>query len=115
MKVSLKPASLELLGGWAMSPKSKGLRNRSRRLLSKHPRERGVRGLSRLLQDYEVGQKVAICIDPTRIETAPHRRYHGLTGTIVGRRGSAYVVEVYLGDKRKTLITEPDHLKPLKA
>lgn len=96
-----------------MGAKSKGLRCRSRKKLSKHPRERGMKGLSSLLQDYEVGQRVAIKIDPTRIETAPHRRFHGLTGTIVGRRGSAYVVEVFLGDKRKTLITEAEHLRPV--
>ncbi|RLF12161.1 MAG: 50S ribosomal protein L21e [Thermoprotei archaeon] len=98
-----------------MGPKSKGLRCRSRKKLSKHPREKGMRGLSRLLQDYEVGQKVSIHIDPTRIETAPHGRFQGLTGTIIGRRGSAYIVEVYLGDKRKTVITEADHLKPLTS
>lgn len=96
-----------------MGRKSKGLRCRSREKLSKHPRKRGMKGLSSILQDYEVGQRVAIKIDPTRIETAPHRRYHGLTGTIINRRGAAYVVEVYLGDKRKTIITEAEHLRPV--
>jgi large subunit ribosomal protein L21e len=96
-----------------MGAKSRGLRCRSRERLSKHPRERGMRGLSSFLQDYSVGQRVAIKIDPTRIETAPHKRFHGLTGTVMGRRGSAYVVEVFLGDKRKTIITEAEHLRPV--
>ncbi|MEM4699364.1 MAG: 50S ribosomal protein L21e [Candidatus Nezhaarchaeales archaeon] len=97
-----------------MGGKSKGLRCRSREVLSKHPRERGMKGLSSLLQEYEVGQRVAIDIDPTHVETAPHRRYQGRIGTIVGRRGSAYIVEVYLGSKRKNVITGAEHLKPVQ-
>lgn len=96
-----------------MGRKSKGLRCRSRKRLSKHPRERGMGGLSNLLREYEVGQRVAIDIDPTYIETAPHRRYQGLVGTVVGRRGSAYIVEVFLGDKRKSIVTRAEHLKPV--
>lgn len=96
-------------------PKSKGLRRRMRSLASKHPRERGMRGLSRLIQEYELGQKVAICIDSTYIDSAPHRRYQGLSGTIIGRRGRAYVVEVYTGRKRRELIVNPEHLRLLKS
>lgn len=96
-----------------MGGKSKGLRYRSREVLSKHPRERGMRGLSSLLREYEVGQRVTIDIDPTHVETAPHRRYQGRVGTIIGRRGSAYIVEVFLGDKRKNIITRAEHLKPV--
>ncbi|MCX8204288.1 MAG: 50S ribosomal protein L21e [Candidatus Nezhaarchaeota archaeon] len=96
-----------------MGAKSKGLRCRSRRRLSKHPRERGMRGLGNLLQEYNVGQRVAIDIDPTYIETAPHKRFQGLVGIVTGRRGSAYIVEVFLGNKRKNIITKAEHLKPV--
>jgi len=95
--------------------RSKGLRSKGRSLLSKHPRERGMRGLSYLLIEYKVGDKVAFDIDPTSIETAPHRRYHGLTGTIIGKRGRAYIIETKLGDKRKTIITTPEHIRPLTS
>lgn len=95
--------------------KSKGLRGKSRSLLSKHPRERGMRGLSYLLIEYKVGDKVAFDVDPSCIETAPHRRYHGLTGTIVGKRGRAYIIETKLGDKRKIIITTPEHIRSLTS
>lgn len=95
--------------------RSKGLRSRSRSLLSKHPRKRGIRGLSYLLIDYKVGDCVYIDIDPSRIETAPHRRYQGLTGVIIGMRGRAYIVETKIGDKRKVIITTPEHIKPLST
>ncbi|MEM0240081.1 MAG: 50S ribosomal protein L21e [Candidatus Nezhaarchaeales archaeon] len=95
--------------------RSKGLRSKSRSLLSKHPRERGMRGLSYLLIEYKVGDKVIFDIDPSKIESAPHRRYHGLTGIVIGKRGKAYVIETKLGDKRKIIITTPEHIKPLRS
>ncbi|RLE81838.1 MAG: 50S ribosomal protein L21e, partial [Thermoprotei archaeon] len=85
---------------------------RGRKLLRKHPRARGRPGLSRLMIEYKIGDKVCIDIDPTYITTAPHRRYQGLTGTIVGKRGRAYIIEVFLGNKKKTIITTADHIKP---
>ncbi len=95
--------------------RSKGLRSRGRSLLSKHPRESGMRGLSYLLIEYKIGDRVCFDIDPSKIRTAPHRRYHGLTGVIIGKRGRAYVIETKLGDKRKVVITTPDHIKPLST
>lgn len=95
--------------------RSKGLRSKGRSLLSKHPRKRGIRGLSYLLVEYKVGDKVVLDIDSSSIGTAPHRRYHGLTGVIIGKRGRAYVIETKLGDKTKIVITTPEHIRPLKA
>lgn len=83
-------------------------------MLSKHPRKRGLKGLSYLMIEYKVGDRVCFDIDSTFIETAPHRRYQGLTGVIIGRRGQAYIIETYLGDKRKIIITTPEHIKPIQ-
>jgi len=94
---------------------SHGYRNRCRKLLRKRPRERGLTGISRILQEYEIGEKVHIDIMPNYITTAPHRRYQGKVGTIVEKRGRAYVVEVYVGKKRKLIITTPHHLKPFRG
>ncbi|MEB3817107.1 MAG: 50S ribosomal protein L21e [Desulfurococcales archaeon] len=92
----------------------RGYRHRTRKLLRKHTREKGaVPKLSVILREYKVGDKVAIKIDPSFHYAMPHRRFHGLTGTIIGKRGRAYLVEVYLGDKRKIVITTPEHLRPL--
>ncbi|RLE55102.1 MAG: 50S ribosomal protein L21e [Thermoprotei archaeon] len=95
-----------------MVKRTHGYRAKCRKLLSKPPRERGRSGLSRLMYEYQIGQRVHIDIDPTYIETAPHRRYQGKTGVVIGKQGRAYVVEVYLGDKRKIIVTTPEHLKP---
>ncbi|MEL9997749.1 MAG: 50S ribosomal protein L21e, partial [Sulfolobales archaeon] len=44
----------------------------------------------------------------------PHRRYFGKVATVIGRRGRAYEVEVFLGNKRKVLYVLPEHLRPWK-
>jgi len=90
-----------------------GFRYKSRKLLSKSPRERGRPGLSRWLFTYKEGDRVVIDVDPTYITTAPHRRYQGRVGIVRGRRGRALEIEVTLGGKKKLIITTPDHVRPL--
>ncbi|MEM1619951.1 MAG: 50S ribosomal protein L21e [Fervidicoccaceae archaeon] len=93
---------------------SKGTRHRTRKLLRKSVRERGgVPPLSLLMIEYKVGDKVALIANPAIHAGMPHRRYHGLTGTVVGRRGRAYEVKVELGGKKKILFVRPEHLRPL--
>ena len=93
----------------------RGYRHRTRKLLRKKVREKGsVPRLSVVLREYKVGEKVAIKIDPSFHYAMPHRRFHGLTGTVVGRRGRAYIVKVRLGRKEKTLFVTPEHLRPIQ-
>ena len=92
--------------------KSKGFRSKTRSLLRKEPRESGKLGLSRLLRGYETGEKVRIKIDSSIHKGMPHRRYQGLIGTIMERRGRSYVVKVSLEGGEKMLIIRPEHLQP---
>ncbi|MCS7125853.1 MAG: 50S ribosomal protein L21e [Aigarchaeota archaeon] len=91
-------------------PKSKGFRYKSRSILTL---PRGVRSGPKpeiYLTEFQPGDKVVIKIDPSVQEGAPHRRYHGRVGEIVGRRGKAYLVNITLGSKLKKLTILPDHL-----
>ncbi|MCE4617359.1 MAG: 50S ribosomal protein L21e [Desulfurococcales archaeon] len=91
----------------------RGFRHRTRKLLKKHVREKGsVPPLSLIMREYNVGERVHIKINPSVHKGMPHRRYHGKTGIVVGKRGKAYLVELYLGRKKKTLIVRPEHLRP---
>ena len=91
----------------------RGFRHRTRKLLKKHVREKGsVPPLSLIMREYNMGERVHIKINPSVHKGMPHRRYHGKTGIIVGKRGKAYLVELYLGKKKKTLIVRPEHLRP---
>jgi large subunit ribosomal protein L21e len=94
--------------------KSRGYRSRTRNVLKKHIRERGLPRLSRILQTYEPGEKVSIVIDPSIHKGQPHKRFHGRIGTVLERRGRAYLVSVNLGNREKTIISRPEHLRPIK-
>jgi large subunit ribosomal protein L21e len=94
----------------------KGYRNKTRKRHRKKAREKGLRSIDKYLIDYEIGHKVDIITDPSQQKRGmPHRRYHGLTGTISGTRGRCYEVEVKLGDTKKTLIIGKEHLRLTKG
>ena len=94
-----------------MVRRSKGTRSKTRRLLRKRPRERGLPPITRIMQTFSEGEKASVVIDPSVHSGQPHRRFYGLTGTIVGKQGRAYKVEVKSGNKKKTLIIKPEHLR----
>ncbi|MGC8816265.1 MAG: 50S ribosomal protein L21e [Candidatus Hadarchaeum sp.] len=98
-----------------MSGRSKGLRSKSRKKLTKHPREKGLSPVSRAVQDLPVGSKVSIILDPGVVKGQPHPRYHGRTGVISERRGRAYVVDVRDGGSIKKIISRPEHLRLVEA
>jgi large subunit ribosomal protein L21e len=74
-----------------------------------------VRGVSYLLYDYKVGDKVVVDVDPREHNTTPNRRFHGKIGVIeeVGRR--TLKVSVMIGDKKKILQTRFNHIKLLEG
>jgi large subunit ribosomal protein L21e len=91
-------------------PRSHGSKRKSRSILTKI---NILRGISYLLIDYKIGDKVIVNIDPSEHNTMPHRRYQGKIGIIkeIGKR--IIKVSVPIGDKEKILQTKRNHLKPL--
>jgi large subunit ribosomal protein L21e len=98
-----------------MVKKSHGYRARTRALMSKNVRTRGIAPLSTILRQYEVGQRVNIVIDPGFHKGMPHRRYQGRTGVISAKRGRAVIVDVPVGKAMRTLIVRPEHIRPSKG
>ncbi|RLF54978.1 MAG: 50S ribosomal protein L21e [Thermoplasmata archaeon] len=92
-----------------MVRRSKGFRSKTRKKLRKRVRERIP--ITRGLQEFEIGEKVCIDIDPSFHKGMPHPRYQGYTGEIEGKQGNAYKVGVKVGSKHKTLLVFPEHLK----
>jgi large subunit ribosomal protein L21e len=84
---------------------------KTRQKFRRSPRERGLSPITRSFQRFEVGDKVVILIDSSVQRGWPHNRFHGLTGTVVGRRGRAYLVDVRFGGKTKQGIVLPEHLR----
>jgi large subunit ribosomal protein L21e len=91
-------------------PRSHGTKRKARSILTK---DNVVRGISYLLHDYKVGDKVIVDVDPREHNTTPHRRFHGRIGVVeeVGRR--TLRVAVMFGDKKKILQTRLNHIRPL--
>jgi len=92
-------------------PKSHGIRRKSRHILRKGNMSKG---LSHLLINYSIGDKVVVVIDPSEHKTTPHRRFQGRVGYIkeIGRRTAK--VGILVGDKQKILQTKFNHIRPIK-
>jgi len=93
-----------------MVKRSKGTRSKSRYIMRKKPRTRGVTSITKTLQQYDVGASVSIDINSSVHKGMPHPRFQGRTGKIEGMQGNAYLVGITVGKKHKTLIVLPDHL-----
>ena len=87
-----------------MVKRSKGIRSKSRKLLRKKPRERGIHAIARAVQKFEEG-------DSAIHKGMPHIRFQGHTGKIEGKQGESYQVGINDGKKHKTLIVRPEHLR----
>jgi len=56
---------------------------------------------------------VQVVIDSSKHAGLPHRRYHGISGKIIGKRGASYEVSLKKGNKKMIVVTTPAHLKKL--
>lgn len=92
-------------------PKSHGYRRRTRSLL----RSSEKKGLTSILREYELNDRVVIKIDPSQVKGMPHRRFNGLVGTVKGVDRRVVTLEVPVGDKVKTLVARKEHIVPLEA
>jgi large subunit ribosomal protein L21e len=89
-----------------------GYRSKTRRVFRKNVRDHGLKGLSRFLVDFKVGDKVDIIIDSaTQKRGMPHKRFQGKTATVVGKRGRCFEIIVKDMKKAKLLIVGREHLR----
>ena len=93
-----------------MVKRSKGTRSKSRYIMRKKPRTRGVISITKTLQQFDIGTSVSIDIDSAEHKGMPHPRFQGYTGKIEGMQGDAYLVGITVGKKHKTIIVLPEHL-----
>ena len=91
--------------------RSRGLKSRSRKKMTKVQRPGRTNPITNRLQRFEEGDLVHITINPSIQKGQPAPRFHGKTGKITGQKGKAYIVSLKDGNKPKELIVRPDHLK----
>jgi ribosomal protein L21E len=75
-------------------------------------REKGKIRLSKIFQEFEKGQDVAIVIEQS-IDTNVPKRMQGRTGKIKEKKGSHYMITVADQNKIKNYIINPIHLKKI--
>ena len=80
----------------------------------KRIRQKGKIGLSRYFRKVKENEMVAIVKEQSVRASFP-KRIGGKSGRVVGARGNHYLVEVKDGNKIKTFIIHPIHLKKLKT
>jgi large subunit ribosomal protein L21e len=92
-----------------MVAKSHGPRRRTRKKFRKTERA----NINKFLKKFKIGDKVAINIESSSSAGMPFRRFQGLAGEVVEKRGKAYIVKIKDGGKFKKIIANPEHLKQL--
>ncbi len=95
-----------------MSRSGRGFRTGTRRKFKKAHKAKFT--VERYLMEFHPKQRVVIDVEPSSAKNMPHYRYKGKVGVVVRKRGQAYVISVKLGNKDKTLMLRPEHLKPAK-
>ena len=93
-----------------MTTRLDGFRKRTRRKFSKNRSDRGKISIRNYLQVLNVGDKVGLSVEPAYQKGMYRPRFMGKVGTIVGKKGSSYEVEIHDFTKRKVLIIHPVHL-----
>jgi len=75
-----------------------------------HYRQKGKVSLSKYFQKLEVGDKVNLKTHPSVQKGRFFPRFHGLSGTVNGKKGLCYQVKIKDGNKDKLLYIHPIHL-----
>ncbi len=96
-----------------MSVTGKGAHRRSRKRLAIPKGKKGRIELRKALQSFKNGERVLIAPAAYFQKNIPHRRFFGISGVVVQKKGKAYTVEVIQGSAKKTVDLLPVHLRKL--
>jgi large subunit ribosomal protein L21e len=94
-----------------MAKNSKGARRKTRGILTRRARERGLSPITHTFQRFAPGESATVVCDPSEHRGMPHMRFQGMTGTIQGKQGRSYILQVKVQSLAKTLIVRPEHLR----
>ena len=94
-----------------MVQRAGGFRMKTRRSMSKSPRNRGKISMTAMMQQFKEGDRVAIDQEPAFHAATPHPKFKGRVGTVIGMQGKAYKVEVWDGGVRKLFLSAPVHIR----
>jgi large subunit ribosomal protein L21e len=88
-----------------------GFRRKTRHKMMKDKRKKGKISLRNYLQTLSVDDKVQLVAESAVQKGMYHPRYHGIVGTVVGKQGACYKVEISDSGAKKVVLVHPVHLK----
>lgn len=98
---------------YIMVKKIGGFRKRTRHKLKKDLRQKGKLSLRKYFQEFSVGDVVCLKAEPSVQGGMYFPRFHGRKGTVIGQRGSSYIVTLKDGGVQKKFIVRPIHLEKI--
>jgi len=90
------------------------LRNRTRQKFTKDSNCKGKISMTDYFQEFKDGDKVVLKTESAVQKGMYHPRFYGKVGTIIGKEGRCYRINIVDIHKSKTLIVHPVHLKRLQ-
>ena len=86
-------------------------RRRTHKTLSKHYKTKGKVSIRKFLQEFKIGDKVILKVEPSYHKGMYYLRFHGKIGMVSSKRGDCYEVLIKDGRKDKLIVVHPIHLK----
>lgn len=96
-----------------MAKRIGGNRRKTRHKLAKNVRARGKISLAKYFQEFNKGDKVCLVAEPSIHLGMYFPRFHGKAGTILGKKGKCYEIQIKDINKEKKVVVHPTHLKRL--
>ncbi len=87
-----------------------GMRRKTRHKLKKSIKEKGKIPITRFLQKFEVGDRVMLKAFPSYQGGMYFPRFHGKVGTVSGKQGKCYYVDIKDFKRVKKVLVHPVHL-----
>jgi large subunit ribosomal protein L21e len=87
---------------------TKGFRRSTRRKLKKELKKKFK--VTPYLAEFKPSDRVVIKIDPSSHKGMPFPKFKGKVGIVKEKRGDAYIVVITVGNKKKEVISRPEHL-----
>lgn len=91
-----------------------GLRRGTRSKLKKSHREKSKLSLTKYFQEFNIGDRVILNIEPSIKKGMLPPRFQGKVGEVSESTGECYKVLIKDKEKQKTIIVHPVHLMKVK-
>lgn len=90
-----------------------GFRRKTRHKLQKRKRHRGKVTITRMLQEFKIGDKVRVIQEPAIHKGMPNPKFKNVVGEVIKKRGKAYIVKLKDLNKIKRVVSASVHLRKM--